>query len=74
MSTLKIVGAALSGAILLAGCATEDYVNKHVAVVHDQVTDLQGQVTNVQGTVQTQGQQPRDRQDFIDGMDLGTHG
>jgi len=57
MSTLKIVGAALSGAILLAGCATEDYVNKHVAVVHDQVTDLQGQVTNVQGTVQTQGQQ-----------------
>jgi peptidoglycan-associated lipoprotein len=57
MSTLKMVGAALSGAVLLAGCATQDYVNKHVAVVHDQVTDLQGQVSNVQGQVQSQGQQ-----------------
>ena len=49
MKELKIVGAFLSGALLLAGCATQDYVNKQVGVEHGRVTDLQGQVTDVQG-------------------------
>jgi peptidoglycan-associated lipoprotein len=38
-----MAGAALLGAVCLGGCATEDYVNKHVAVVQDQVTQVQGQ-------------------------------
>jgi peptidoglycan-associated lipoprotein len=45
-----MAGAALLGAIWLGGCATQDYVDKHVATVQGQVTDLQGQE-------QTQGQQ-----------------
>jgi outer membrane protein OmpA-like peptidoglycan-associated protein len=44
MSNLKIVGAVLLGGLWLGGCATEDYVDKHVAVVQGQVTGLQGQV------------------------------
>ena len=38
-----MAGAALMGALWLGGCATEDYVNKHVAVVQGQVSDVQGQ-------------------------------
>jgi outer membrane protein OmpA-like peptidoglycan-associated protein len=35
----------------VAGCATEDYVNKHVSVVQDQVTALQGQQTDTNARV-----------------------
>ena len=45
MQTRILAGAALIGAIALGGCATEDYVNKHVAVVQDQVTQTQAQQT-----------------------------
>ena len=38
MSKLTMAGVLLVGAMSVAGCATEDYVNKHVAVVQDQVT------------------------------------
>jgi outer membrane protein OmpA-like peptidoglycan-associated protein len=47
MKQQMIAGAAMLGAIWLGGCATEDYVNKHVAVV-------QGQVETVQGHAQEQ--------------------
>jgi peptidoglycan-associated lipoprotein len=43
MQSRIIAGAALLGVICLGGCATEDYVKKHVAVVQDQVTQVQGQ-------------------------------
>jgi outer membrane protein OmpA-like peptidoglycan-associated protein len=43
MQTTIMAGAALLGALCLGGCATEDYVNQHVAVVQGQVSDLQGQ-------------------------------
>ena len=41
MSNLKIAGIALLSALSLSACATEDYVNKHVATVQGQV-DTQG--------------------------------
>ena len=44
MSTLKIAGAVVLASLSLGACATEDYVNKHVATVQGQVTDVQGQV------------------------------
>jgi peptidoglycan-associated lipoprotein len=51
MTKQLMASAALIGALsMMAGCATKDYVNKHVATV-------QGQVTDLQGTVQTQGSQ-----------------
>jgi outer membrane protein OmpA-like peptidoglycan-associated protein len=43
MSNLKLAGAVLLGGLWLGGCATEDYVNKHVAAVQGQVGGLQGQ-------------------------------
>lgn len=51
MSNLKIAGAALMGGLWLSGCATQDYVDKHVAEVHTEVTGVQGQVTGLQGQV-----------------------
>jgi peptidoglycan-associated lipoprotein len=44
MSNLKIAGAILLASLTLSACATEDYVNKQVAPVQGQVTDLQGRV------------------------------
>ena len=49
MQTRIMAGAAVIGALWLGGCATEDYVNKHVAVVQTQVTDVQTQ-QQAQGT------------------------
>ena len=39
-----MVGALLVGALGVTGCATEKYVNTHVAVVNDRVSQTQGQV------------------------------
>jgi peptidoglycan-associated lipoprotein len=50
MTKQLMAGAALLGALWLGGCATEDYVNKHVATV-------QGQVDTVQSHSQQQDQQ-----------------
>jgi peptidoglycan-associated lipoprotein len=50
MTKQLMAGAALIGALWLGGCATEDYVNKHVATV-------QGEVDATQGHAQQQDQQ-----------------
>jgi peptidoglycan-associated lipoprotein len=42
MSKLTISSLMLLGGLSLAGCATQGYVDRHVAVVQDQVTDVQG--------------------------------
>jgi outer membrane protein OmpA-like peptidoglycan-associated protein len=49
MQTRIMAGAALLGAMWLGGCATQDYVDKHVATVQTQVTDVQTQ-QQAQGT------------------------
>ena len=41
MSKTTILCAALLGGFSLTACATQDYVDKHVAVVQSQVTDVQ---------------------------------
>ena len=41
MNKLMMTSAALIGALWLGGCATQDYVDKHVAPVQAQVTDVQ---------------------------------
>jgi len=46
--TMMVGAAAMAGALWLSGCATPGYVDRHVAVV-------QGEVTNVQGQQQSQG-------------------
>jgi peptidoglycan-associated lipoprotein len=50
MMKQMMAGAALLGALWLGGCATQDYVDKHVATV-------QGQVDTVQSHAQQQDQQ-----------------
>ena len=44
MKTVMMAGAALAGALWLSGCATEDYVNQHTAVVQTQVDALHSTV------------------------------
>ena len=47
MSNLKIAGIALLSALSLSACATEDYVNKHVATVQGQVDSQGTQIATV---------------------------
>jgi peptidoglycan-associated lipoprotein len=42
ITALKISGLVLATGLSLGGCATQSYVDKHVAVVQGQVTDVQG--------------------------------
>ena len=42
MAKLTITGLMLASALSLGACATQDYVDKHVAPVQAQVTDVQG--------------------------------
>ena len=58
--TFAIGVAALAGAFWLAGCATEDYVNKHVATVQGQVTDVQGKQQSQQAYLGTLDQRTRE--------------
>ena len=49
--SIATVGLAVVGALSLSACATEDYVDKHIAVVNDRVTQLEGRVAaNEQAT------------------------
>jgi outer membrane protein OmpA-like peptidoglycan-associated protein len=54
MSKHLMASAALIGALWVSGCATQDYVDKHLATVQGQVSDVQGQVNSVQGHVKDQ--------------------
>jgi outer membrane protein OmpA-like peptidoglycan-associated protein len=63
MSYLKITGIALSSALLLSACATEDYVNKHVATVQGQVDTLQTQGHDQGAQLATLDQRTRDALD-----------
>ncbi len=60
MSTLKIAPLLIFAGLATAGCATQDYVNKHVARVQDQVTALQGQAQDTNARVQQIDQTSRD--------------
>ena len=43
ISGLRLGGAVVLGGLLLAGCATQDYVNQHLTPVQSQVSALQDQ-------------------------------
>src|ERR1700722_1238514 len=58
--TMMMVGAAMVGALWLGGCATQEYVDKHVAVVQGQVTDVQGQQQGQQAHLDQLDQRTRD--------------
>jgi len=53
-------GALVVGMLALGGCATEDYVDKHVAVVNDRVASLEGRVDGVDKTAQEALQRAND--------------
>jgi peptidoglycan-associated lipoprotein len=65
MKNLKIAGAVLAGGLWMGGCATQDYVDKHVAGVHTEVVGVQGQVTGLQGQV-------RDHDTHLSALDQST--
>jgi len=49
---LRVAPLLIFAGLTTAGCATESYVNKHVATVQDQVTALQGQSQDTNTRVQ----------------------
>ena len=60
MKTLKIAPLLVFAGLATAGCATQDYVDKHVARVQDQVTALQGEAQDTNARVQQIDQTSRD--------------
>ena len=55
MRKTMMVGAALAaGALWLSGCATPEYVDKHVAVVQGEVNTVQGQQQSQQAQLASQ--------------------
>ena len=51
MTMMRIAPLLVFAGLATAGCATQDYVNKHVGVVQDQVTALQGQAQDTSARV-----------------------
>jgi outer membrane murein-binding lipoprotein Lpp len=51
VASCSIVAVGLS----LSGCATEDYVDKHVAMVNDRVSALEARVSQVDAAAQSAG-------------------
>jgi outer membrane murein-binding lipoprotein Lpp len=45
-------GLATVGALSLAGCATEEYVDQHIATVSERIAALESRVQQVDGTAQ----------------------
>jgi peptidoglycan-associated lipoprotein len=52
MSKLGFVPLLIVSSLAVTGCATQDYVNKHVATVQGQVSALQGQAEDTSAKVQ----------------------
>ena len=51
MGKILILPTALAGAcVSLGGCATEDYVNKHIALVNQRIDGVAAHVAQVEGT------------------------
>lgn len=51
--SIAIAGLTIVGGLSLGGCATEDYVDEHIATVNDRVSALESRVQQVDGTAQS---------------------
>jgi outer membrane protein OmpA-like peptidoglycan-associated protein len=60
MSKNATVGLVMLAGLSIAGCATQGYVDKHVATVQGQVTDLQGQTKDQDARLSQLDQNTRD--------------
>src|SRR5580658_636491 len=60
MSKLALAPLLIFAGFAVTGCATQDYVDKHVATVQGQVTALQGQEQDTSATVQQLSQTSQD--------------
>jgi outer membrane protein OmpA-like peptidoglycan-associated protein len=63
MSRLGFVPVLIFAGVAMTGCATQDYVDKHVAVVQGQVTAAQSHAQDVDAHVAQLDQQTRDAMD-----------
>ena len=51
--SIAIAGIAIVGGLGLGGCATEDYVDEHIATVNERITALEARVGEVNGTAES---------------------
>jgi hypothetical protein len=59
---------AIAGGLSLSACATEDYVDKHIAVVNDRVSALEARVNTVDGTAQSAAQAAQSANQRLDAL------
>ena len=60
MSKIATVGLVMLAGVAMAGCATQGYVDKHVAAVQSQVTDVSAKVNDQQTQLASLDQTTRD--------------
>jgi outer membrane murein-binding lipoprotein Lpp len=51
--SIAMAGMTILGGLSLSACATEDYVDKHIAIVNDRVSALEARVQQVDATAQS---------------------
>jgi len=66
--SIATVGLAVVGALSLSACATEDYVDKHIATVNDRISALEARVTQVDGTAQAAASAAQNANQRIDAL------
>ncbi len=70
MQKAVLMTALVSAGLSLSGCATEDYVDKHIAIVNQRVDALEARVNEVNQTAQAamgSSQQANQRLDQLTG-------
>jgi murein lipoprotein len=56
----------VTGGLSLSGCATEDYVNTHIAVVNQRIDALEARVGQVEGTANQANQSAQQANQRLD--------
>lgn len=56
----------IAGGLSLSGCATEDYVNQHIATVNQRIDALEARVGQVEGTANQANQSAQQANQRLD--------
>ncbi len=54
--TMALAGLTIASGLSLSACATEDYVNQHIATVNQRIDGIEARLGQVEGTANTANQ------------------